>query len=124
MDRVAKLVDSHEGIDGLVALLLLSGRVVLHPYVDEDFHGRIEGARHFRFQGHDLAQSDRLVEGYVVDRGGHDHAAAMSMRGDGGGDVHPMQQAASHEVAQRIGVVGQYEFGQDRKRFAGLFSFE
>ena len=42
---------------------------------------------------------------------------------NGRDDVHPMQQLATHEIAEDIGIVGEDQLGHGRKGFTGFFRF-
>ena len=85
---------------------MLAAEVVFHVHPHEHLHGTVERAGNLRVNGHDVAQLDGLLEGDVVDRSGDTYAAAAAVGADGGRNVHPIQQVASHQVPQRIGVVG------------------
>ena len=113
MDRVAVGRQPRKGIDGPLHFFF-SGRVVLHPYVDEDFHEELKRATPL-IPGSRSAKSDRLVEGYVVDRGGYDRRGRNVDARRWRRRCPSNAAGGSHEVAQRIGVVKQYEFGQDRE---------
>ena len=61
--------------------------------------------------GDDITQFDRALERNIVDRCGHTEASAATVGAYRGGDVHPIQQIPSHQIAQRIRVVGHDDAG-------------
>ena len=50
-------------------------------------------------------------EVHVIDGGGDDIAARVSVSGEGAGDVDPMHEASAEQGVEGIGVVGENDFG-------------
>ncbi len=64
-----------------------------------------------------------IFEGDIVYGSGDDGRIAMFAGGKGGGDIHPVHQAAAHQVAKYIGVIGKNEFGHDDQGLVGCLRF-
>src|SRR5262249_19804297 len=54
----------------------------------------------------------------VVHRGGDHVATRMTVCGHGSGQVNEVHQASAKEVAERISVVGEHDFGHFGTRFS------
>ena len=64
------------------------------------------------------------MEFHSIYGSGHRYHTGVSLRRNGGANIHPVQQTSAHQIAQPIGVVGQDKFTHDGLRGRGGFAFE
>lgn len=117
------LVDGDKGKDGLIAFGSFAGNAVFHKHIDVYFHAARKGPRYFRFECYHAVLLDRNIEGHVVDIGRDHHAVAMPACRNCRGDVHPLQELSTKEIADMIGIIGQYNFRVGREGMDGSFGF-
>lgn len=115
------LVDGDKGKDGLVAFGSFAGNTIFHKHIDVYFHAARKSPRYFRFERYHTVLLDRDVEGHVIDVRSNHHAVAVPACRNSRGDVHPLQELSAKEVADVIGVIGQYDFCVGREGMDGGF---
>ena len=79
----------------IVAFCFGAGNGVLYKYIHKNFHAAVKGPAHFCFKGHNAVLLDGIIERYVVNGGGYNNAPAMSLRGNGRGNINPLHEFAS-----------------------------
>jgi hypothetical protein len=70
-----------------------------------------------------IPQFDGIFKTNIVHRYGHAWCITMLSGCNAGGNIHPVHQSASHQVAERIGIVGQYQLIHDGQTFDCFFGF-
>ena len=87
---------------------------VVGKHLHEYFHRCIEGSCYPGFEGNYIAQSDRILKGYVVNGSGNYMSFAVPARAYRARNVHPAHQIATHQIIHRVGIVGHDHFCHDR----------
>ena len=93
-------------------------KIIFYPDFHADFHGSVESAIDGRTQDNKISGAGGTYEIEMIDGSRHHVVARVAVRGHGGGNVHPMHEAAAEEAVQWVGVVGENEFRHFRLRVA------
>jgi hypothetical protein len=113
-DAIAAGVDGDEGQIGGGSVADGAAFEVLHIDLDADFHGRAEDAIDAGLENDEIADVDGQQERHVINGRGDDGHAGVAKGGGGGGDIDEVHDAATDEVAEGIGVIGESHFGVER----------
>ena len=73
----------------------------------------MEGPGDEGFDVHDISEFHGRFKGDIIYGCGHHRCIAVLAGGYRRGDVHPVHQTATHQVAEKIGVVREDQFGHD-----------
>ena len=92
-------------------------RNILRSHFDKYLHGGVECSGNLRSKSHDISQIDRLLEGNAVSRSSDNDSVGVLLRSYSCHDIHPVHQSASHQIVERIGVIGQNHLGHDGNGF-------
>lgn len=110
-DRMPFIVNRNEGEIRRVCVRTFSRKEVFlgHPYAD--FHGRMECTVHRSFQDDNFADPDGMMKVQFID--GRCDADPVRMAGcrDCRNDIDHMHQPPPEQVAETIGIIGEYHFG-------------
>jgi len=99
-------------------VLALAGEHVFGKYFYADLERSVKRTVDAGFEHDQLADENGIAEVEMIHRGGDHMAAAVTMRGDGSRDVDQVHDAASKDVAENVGVLGEHDFDHLGARFA------
>ena len=107
--RPAGGVEGDEDEVGAADVPGLAGGEILGLHPDADLEGGAAGVVDGRLEGHQVADEDRAQEAHLVQAGGHHPPAAVAHGDHAGGRIDQLEDAASVDVARRVGVGRQHE---------------
>src|SRR5579864_2721351 len=115
---LAGAVDGYERQVGGGYVLGRVGNVILNEDLHTHFHRAVEDAINRGAKDDKISDADRDQEIDVIDGGGDDVVTGMTVRGHGAGEIDPVHQASAEQGGERVGVVGQNDFGHLGLRIA------